>query len=91
MGWQNYSLDQLKILDMEYNRTHDEYRIGLNLAFKLKFGHPDNPKGWICLSNIPGINQKKLQAQNKVDAGYEVMALIQSGLNFEYRKEIFNQ
>lgn len=75
---------------MNYNRTHDQYRLGLGLYFTLKFGHTDNPTGWICLSNIPGMNQRKLEATNKVDAGYEVMGFIQSDINYSYTEEIFN-
>lgn len=69
---------------MKYNRTHNQYRLGLGLFFMLKFGHPDNPQGWICLSNIPGINQKKLQAKTKQDAGIEVMTLFLTEIDFDY-------
>jgi len=75
---------------MIYNRTHDQYRLGLGLYFQLKFGHPENPEGYTCISNIPGMNYRKLVGNTKQDAGLEVMAIIQSQINHQYDGNEFN-
>jgi hypothetical protein len=66
---------------MIYNKTHDQYRLGLGLYFQLKFGHPENPTGWTCISNIPGMNYKRLEAATKQEAGHEVMEVLETEIN----------
>jgi len=76
---------------MHYNKIHDQYRLGLSLYFQLKFGHPENLTGYTCLSNIPGMNYRKLEGKTKQEAGSEVMTLFLTEIDFDYDGNEFNQ
>jgi hypothetical protein len=67
---------------MNYNKIHDQYRLGLGLYFKLRFGHISFPGGCLCLSNIPELDHKKLKAASEQEAVLEVLTIIQYDLEF---------
>ena len=71
---------------MKFDSTHNEYKLGMGLWFKLIFGHPNNMDGWMCLSNVPVLNYKKLESVNQEDAVYEVMGSLD--LEVDYTPEI---
>lgn len=68
---------------MKYNVIHQEYRLGMGLYFKLTNKHISCLGKWMCISNIPELNMKVLESENEEDASYEVMGIIQGGINYE--------
>ncbi|MHA3788301.1 hypothetical protein ACX0HA_08845 [Flavobacterium hauense] len=58
----------------------------MGLWFKLIFGHANNSDGWMCLSNVPELNYKKLESDNQEDAVYEVMGSLE--FEVDYTPEI---
>lgn len=65
---------------MNYDKIHNEYRLGLGLYFKLSFGHNSHPNGMICFSNIPGLNLRKLNAVDESAAVNEVREILECEL-----------
>lgn len=70
---------------MKYDSIHKQYQLG-GLYFMLIEGHHSHPNGWLCKSNIPAIDYKKLKATDKDAAIAEAIAIVKNGL--ELKKEL---
>ena len=68
---------------MIYNKTHDEYRLGAGLYFKLIFSHNDHPGAYTATSNIPAINMAKLKAKDQEKAKAEVLKFLKQQINLK--------
>lgn len=68
---------------MIYDSTHQEYRLGAGLYFKLVFDHNDHPGRYTATSNIPAINMKKLKAKDKEKAKTEALKFLKQQINLK--------
>ena len=61
---------------IHYNTIHNQYRLPLDLYFRLINDHPEYRGIWICLSNIPALNLKILIGQTHDECLLEVKEVL---------------
>lgn len=63
---------------MDYNVIHREYRLGLDLYFKLVNAHAEYPGKWVCTSNVPRINIKVMDVKTESEAVQIIQSILES-------------